>query len=283
MEPSVPRGRTTPTPTRMRSPEEGLMRIPIYHLDAFTSRVFGGNPAAVCPLEDWLEDGLLQAIAAENNLSETAFFKGGGGKYEIRWMTPTQEVDLCGHATLASAHVIFERVEPGRSEVTFASKSGPLGVKKEAGRLALEFPSRPPRTIEAPRGLGEILGREPREVLKARDLLAVFETPEDVLALTPDFARLASLDAFAVIATAPGRDVDFVSRFFAPGRGIPEDPVTGSSHCTLVPYWSKRLGKKRLHAHQLSKRGGELFLEDRGDRVLIAGHAVQYLEGTLEV
>jgi PhzF family phenazine biosynthesis protein len=260
------------------------MRIPIFQVDAFTSRLFGGNPAAVCPLEDWLGDGVLQSIAAENNLSETAFIKKGrGGDYEIRWMTPTQEVDLCGHATLASAHVVFEKIEPGRKDVTFHSRSGPLSVAKNGDRLVMEFPSRTPLPMEAPEGLVGALGREPREVLKARDLVAVFDSEEEVLGLAPDFARLAALDAFAVIVTAAGREVDFVSRFFAPGRGIPEDPVTGSAHCSLVPYWSKRLGKSHLHARQVSKRGGELFLEDRGDRVLIAGKAVQYLEGILEV
>jgi len=259
------------------------MRIPIFHVDAFASRPFGGNPAAVCTLEDWLGDSVLQSIAAENNLSETAFLKGKGKDYEIRWMTPTQEVDLCGHATLASAHVVFEKIEPGRRQVTFHSRSGPLSVRKEEDRLVMEFPSRPPVPTVAPEGLGRALGREPREVLKARDFVAVFESEDEVLDLTPDFGGLAALDAFGFIVTAPGRDVDFVSRFFGPGRGVPEDPVAGSAHCSLVPYWSKRLGKSRLHARQISKRGGELFLEDRGDRVLIAGKAVQYLEGNLEI
>jgi|SRR5579862_3470340 len=259
------------------------MRIPIYHIDAFTSRLFGGNPAAVCPLEEWLDDATLQAIATENNLPETAFFKGGGGAYDIRWMSPAREIDLCGHATLASGHVIFEVLERGRRDVVFHSKSGPLRVEKEDDRLVLEFPSRPPKPVPAPPLLATILGRAPKEVLKARDLLAVFESEADVLALKPDFQRMTTLDTFGVIVTAPGSDVDFVSRFFAPAVGIPEDPVTGSAHCTLVPFWSERLGKKRLRARQVSARGGDLVLEDLGERVRIGGRTVQYLEGTLEL
>jgi PhzF family phenazine biosynthesis protein len=259
------------------------MRIPIYHIDAFTSRLFGGNPAAVCPLEQWLDEATLQSIAAENSLPETAFIKGGGGAYEIRWMTPVQEIDLCGHATLASGHVIFEVLEPGLDKVVFQSKSGPLRVDKEGDRLVLEFPSRPPKAIAPPPSLATILGATPREVLKARDLMAVFETEAEVRGLKPDLHAMLTLDTFGVIVTAPGSDVDFVSRFFAPARGIPEDPVTGSAHCTLVPYWSKRLGKKSLTARQVSARGGELVLEDHGERVRIGGRTVQYLEGTLEL
>jgi PhzF family phenazine biosynthesis protein len=259
------------------------MRVPIFHVDAFTSRVFGGNPAAVVPLEEWLPDEMLQKIAAENNLSETAFLRKKGRDYDIRWMTPTQEVDLCGHATLASAHVVFGRIEPGRKDVTFHSKSGPLIVKEEEGRLVMEFPARPLHPIDPPRGLEAALGKKPSEVLKARDVVAVFPKEEDVAGIAPDFPGLAALDTFAVAVTAPGKDVDFVSRFFAPSRGINEDPVTGSSHCSLVPYWAKRLGKTKLRARQISKRGGELFVEDRGERVILGGHAVQYLEGTLEL
>jgi PhzF family phenazine biosynthesis protein len=259
------------------------MRLPIFHVDAFTSQVFRGNPAAVCPLESWLDDATLQSIAAENNLSETAFLVGREGAYDIRWMTPTQEVDLCGHATLASAFVLFGGAEKGRDEVLFRSRSGLLKVRREADLLTLDFPSRPPKAVTASDDLLEGLGRPPREVWAARDYLAVYDREEDVRALAPDMDRLARLDQFAVIVTAPGARVDFVSRFFAPRAGIDEDPVTGSSHCTLVPFWSKRLGKKRLHALQVSARGGELFCEDRGDRVAISGRAVRYLEGTIEV
>jgi PhzF family phenazine biosynthesis protein len=259
------------------------MRIPLYHVDAFTSRLFAGNPAAVCPLEDWLPDETLQSIAAENNLSETAFFVGAGGDYKIRWFTPATEVDLCGHATLASAFVIFESLLPEAREVRFSSRGGALRVTRDGPRLALDFPARPAQPREAPAGLAQALGRPPREVLAARDLMAVYEREDDVRGLRPDMARIAMLADFAVIVTAPGDECDFVSRFFAPAQGLPEDPVTGSSHCTLVPYWAQRTGKTSLRARQLSARGGELFCELRGDRVLIAGSAVKYLEGTIEI
>ena len=259
------------------------MRIPIYQVDAFTSRVFHGNPAAVCPLGAWLPDVTMQAIALENNLSETAFFVGEKASYEIRWFTPAQEVDLCGHATLASGHVVMNLLKPGLNAVRFASKSGVLKVARAGEYLALDFPTRTPRACQPPSGLVLGLRKAPRKTLVSRDLLAVFETEAEVRALKPDFARLAKVNSFAVIATAPGDDVDFVSRFFAPRAGIDEDPVTGSSHCTLVPYWAKRLGKKRLHALQVSKRGGELYCELRGERVSIAGRVVSYMEGTIEV
>lgn len=259
------------------------MKIPLYQIDAFASRVFAGNPAAVCPLPTWLPDATLQAIAAENNLSETAFLVGADGQYALRWFTPLVEVDLCGHATLAAALVIMRHLEPARTEVRFSSKSGPLVVQQQGDRLALDFPARPAAPGPVPAGLASALGREPAEILVARDHLAVYESEEQVRALAPDMTRLAALPCFAVVVTAPGRDVDFVSRFFAPRAGIPEDPVTGSAHCTLVPYWSKRLGKPELHALQVSKRGGELWCEDRGERVRIAGHGVQYLQGTIEI
>ena len=259
------------------------MRIPIFQVDAFTSQVFRGNPAAVCPLGSWLDDATLQSIAAENNVSETAFFVGGDGAYDIRWMTPRQEVDLCGHATLASAFVLFGGAEKARDEVVFRSRSGELKVRREADLLTLDFPSRPPKAVTASDDLLEGLGRPPREVWASRDYMAVYDREEDVRSLSPDMDRLIRLDQFAVIVTAPGTRVDFVSRFFAPRAGIDEDPVTGSAHCTLVPFWSKRLGRKRLHALQVSARGGELFCEDRGERVAISGRAVRYLEGTIEV
>jgi len=259
------------------------MRIPLYQVDAFTSRLFGGNPAAVCPLEAWLEDRTLQSIAAENNVSETAFFVGGNGRYDLRWFTPAVEVDLCGHATLASAFVIFTRLEPSLEAVSFRSKGGELRVTRGGDLLTLDFPARAPSRCEAPEAVARALRTPPREVWAARDYMAVYASEDDVRALEPDMDRVAALDRFAVIVTAPGRSSDFVSRFFAPSQGVPEDPVTGSAHCTLVPYWAKRLGKPRLHALQVSRRGGELFCEDRGDRVAIGGRAVQFLEGTIDL
>ena len=259
------------------------MKIPLYHLDAFTGRLFAGNPAAVCPLDSWLPDEVLQSIAAENNLSETAYLVGSDGDYQIRWMTPAQEVDLCGHATLAAAWVVANRLERGCSEVHFKSKSGPLVVRREGDLFTLDFPSRSPEPAAVTPQLVKGLGRTPKEVWAARDTMAVFETEDEVRALRPDMAAIAAGAPFAVIATAPGREVDFVSRFFAPNAGIPEDPVTGSAHCTLTPYWSRRLGKTTLRAHQVSARGGELLCEDRGARVHIAGRAVLYLEGVIEV
>jgi PhzF family phenazine biosynthesis protein len=260
------------------------MKLRLFHVDAFAKSIFAGNPAAVVPLERWLAEATLQAIAAENNLSETAFFVGTGGEYEIRWMTPAEEVDLCGHATLASGWVVMNELEPGRRDVSFRSKSGPLRVVAQGERLALDFPSRPPGPVEAARArVSEALGRQPSLLLAARDYMAVFDSEAEVRALQPDMAKTAALDRLGVIATAPGNDCDFVSRFFVPGVGIPEDPVTGSSHCTLVPYWAKRLGKTSLFARQVSKRGGELWCEDRGDRVAIAGHAVKFLEGVIDL
>jgi len=259
------------------------MRIPIYQIDAFTGRLFAGNPAAVCPLERWLDDATMQAIAAENNLAETAFLVREGGDWAIRWFTPVQEIDLCGHATLASGFAVLRHLEPARENVTFHSKSGPLTVTRDGERLSMEFPSRPPVSCEWPAELEEGLGAPPRDVLRARDYLAVFETEDEVRALSPRMDRLAALDALGVIATAPGREADFVSRFFAPRAGVPEDPVTGSAHCTLVPYWAARLGKSRLHALQVSPRGGELWCEHRGERVMMAGKSVQFLEGTIEI
>jgi PhzF family phenazine biosynthesis protein len=260
------------------------MKLRLFQIDAFARRVFTGNPAAVVPLKAWLDDATLQGIATENNLSETAFIVGGGGEYHIRWMTPTAEVDLCGHATLASAWVVLHELEPGRTDVDFRSRSGPLRVSKKGDRLVLDFPSRPAEAAEDKlRLLSESLGLTAISALQARDLMAVYEREDNVRALTPDMVKLAAFEATGIIATAPGDDCDFVSRFFAPGVGIPEDPVTGSAHCTLVPYWADRLRKTTLHARQISPRGGELFCELRGNRVEIAGHAVKYLEGTIEV
>src|SRR5574342_564458 len=259
------------------------MRLPIYQVDAFASRVFAGNPAAVVPLAAWLPDATLQAIAAENNLSETAFLVPEGGEWAIRWMTPEVEVDLCGHATLASAHVVFERLDAGRRRVVFRSASGEPAVRRDGDRLAMTFPRRPAETCPAPPALARALGRAPLAVLRSRDYLAVLPGEEEVRGLAPDLAAVRELEAQGLIVTAPGRSADFVSRYFAPQAGIPEDPVTGSAHSTLVPYWSARLGKGDLHGLQVSRRGGDLFCRDLGHAVEIAGRAAMYLEGTIEV
>lgn len=259
------------------------MKLPIYQVDAFTNRRFGGNPAAVVLLDRWLLDDTLQAIAQENNLSETAFVVPDGDAFGLRWFTPQVEVDLCGHATLASAHVLLSHGCARDATVVFRYQGGTLSVTCEGDLLAMDFPARPPEPVAPDPAVAQALGAEPTELHAARDLLAVFERQSDIVALRPDFAAVARLDWFAVIASAPGDDCDFVSRFFAPGAGIPEDPVTGSAHCTLVPFWAERLDKSRLHARQLSPRGGELFCERRGERVTIAGHAVEYLRGEIEV
>jgi len=259
------------------------MELPIYKLDAFSSTLFGGNPAAVVLLTEWLPDATLQSIAAENNLSETAFVVRGRGDFEIRWFTPTVEVDLCGHATLATGSVLLSH-EAEVDRVRFRTrKSGELTVSRHGDLLALDFPERRARPVPAEVGLEAALRVTPVEVHAARDLMVVVADEDVVRGLDPDPAAVAGLDAFAVTVTAPGRHSDFVSRFFAPRAGIPEDPVTGSAHCTLVPYWSARLGKTKLHALQLSARGGELFCEHRGERVIIAGRVVEYLRGTISV
>jgi PhzF family phenazine biosynthesis protein len=259
------------------------VKLPLYQVDAFTSRVFGGNPAAVCPLEAWLPDEKLQAIALENNLSETAFIVKEPTGWRVRWFTPSIEVDLCGHATLGAAYVLFHHLQSGMERVEFASRSGPLVVTRDGDWLTLDFPSRPPKACAPPAGLAEALGATPRETLAARDLIAVFDSEAEVLALKPDMAKLAALEFFSVVPTAPGSDADFVSRFFGPRVGVPEDPVTGSSHCSLIPYWAQRLGKTSLFARQVSARGGELKCELKGERVRIAGRGVLYLEGRITV
>jgi PhzF family phenazine biosynthesis protein len=261
--------------------------IPIYQVDAFTDRLFEGNPAAVCPLTDWLSDDLLQKIAAENNLSETAFFVSRDDEFELRWFTPEVEVDLCGHATLAAAFVLMDLLEPSRRSVTFRSRSGPLYVTREGDLFSLDFPGRPPAPITEPPGLSGALGAPPASVLKSRDTIAVFDDPDTVRRLAPDMEKLKSIGGFAVCATAPGTgrdgDVDYVLRFFAPAQGIAEDPVTGSAQCSLSPYWSERLGKTILRARQVSRRGGELLCEVAGDRVRIAGKAVLVFSGILRL
>ena len=259
------------------------MKLPLYQVDAFTGRLFGGNPAAVVLLEDWLPDETLAAISAENNLAETAFVIPRTGVVPLRWFTPAVEVDLCGHATLASAHVLLRHHFPQREMAVFSTRSGNLSVTRDGDLLNMNFPSRPGKPVEISDALESALGARPREAHLARDLMVVFKSEAEVRSLRPDFQRIAALDAFAVIATAPGDEADFVSRFFAPRAGIPEDPVTGSAHCTLVPYWSARIGKARLHARQLSARGGELYCEHRGDRVVIGGRTVEYLRGEISL
>ncbi|KJR47436.1 Phenazine biosynthesis protein PhzF [Desulfosporosinus sp. I2] len=259
------------------------MRIPIYQIDAFTNVQFKGNPAAVCPLEAWISDDLMQKIAAENNLSETAFFVKKGYDYELRWFTPKGEIDLCGHATLATAYVIYTYLDNSIANIKFHTMSGVLEVSKEGSLLSMIFPSREGERCEAPEALVKGLGKKPIEVYKSRDYMAVFETEQDILNLELNMDELKKLDAFAVIATARGNEVDFVSRFFAPKAGVDEDPVTGSAHCTLVPYWKKKLCKNEFVVLQLSERGGKLYCTDLGETVRMSGEAVPYLEGYINV
>ena len=264
------------------------MRLPLYQVDAFASAVFRGNPAAVVPLASWLPDATMQAIASENNLAETAFFvRTGPARYDLRWFTPEVEMDLCGHATLAAAYVLAERLGDASPAVTFDTRSGPLVVGHAGGEYTLDFPSRPPTPLARDPRIATALGAEPDECWLARDAMAVYGSEADVRALAPDMGKLQALDVFAVIATAPADPkhspgADFVSRFFAPGAGVPEDPVTGSAHCTRVPYWAGRLGKTTLEARQVSRRGGKLRCELAGDRVRMTGRAVCYLEGSIE-
>jgi PhzF family phenazine biosynthesis protein len=259
------------------------MKLDIYQVDAFTREIFKGNPAAVVPLEEWLPTKTMLAIAAENNLAETAFFVKAGGGYALKWFTPEVEMDLCGHATLASAYVLWQELGAEGETLNFETKSGTLTVTLEGELMVMDFPSRPAAETDAPDGLAEALGAVPQEVLKSRDFLAVYGSEAEVKALRPDFRAITELGVHAVIVTAPGDTSDFVSRFFAPSVGVDEDPVTGSAHCTLIPYWAERLDKNELYALQVSKRGGELFCELRGDRVKIAGNAVLYLKGEIDV
>jgi PhzF family phenazine biosynthesis protein len=261
------------------------MRIALYQIDAFTNRLFGGNPAAVCPLDRWIPDETMQAIAAENNLSETAFFVATADDFEIRWFTPVAEIDLAGHPTLATAYVIFEILEPVRASVRFHSRSaGTLTVTRAGDKLRMDFPSRPPEPRPGLNGVEAALNISPVEVLAARDGFAVFRSEDEIRALKPDFSKIAELDCMGLIATAPGAPesgTDFVSRFFAPKQRINEDPVTGSAHSTLIPYWAKKLGKQRLFARQVSERMGEIWCEDLGERVGISGQCVRFMEGTI--
>jgi len=254
--------------------------IPLFQVDAFTDVPFAGNPAAVCLNETWLPDDVMQQIAAENNLSETAFLVPLGEDWALRWFTPTCEVDLCGHATLASAFVLYDQLQPEADEIRFHTQSGVLEAFRSGKDIVLDFPTRAAQACAPSTALATALGAEPRELLKAKHwFLAVYERESDVAALAPSMAALAALDGMGVIATAPGDEVDFVSRCFCPAVGVSEDPVTGSAHCTLTPYWSERLGKKKLKARQISARGGSLRCEDRGERTLIGGRAVLVLRG----
>jgi PhzF family phenazine biosynthesis protein len=261
------------------------MRTPIFQVDAFTSRRFAGNPAAVMPMESFPADTVLQEIAAENNLAETAFLVPENGDYRLRWFTPVTEVPLCGHATLASAAVVMERLETARNAVVFHSASGPLTVRRTNPGYIMDFPLRPSKPILTPPGLAEALGVAPTEVLEnAFNYMAVLESPLVLRSLAPDMAALARMDRGGVIVTAPGDgSYDFVSRYFAPAKGIPEDPVTGSAHCTLAPYWAKRLGKTEFRAFQASRRGGEVICRLVGDRVELQGTCVFYLEGEVQI
>jgi PhzF family phenazine biosynthesis protein len=263
-----------------------MPRLRLYQVDAFTSRLFGGNPAAVVPLDRWLDDATMQALGLENNLSETAFFVPEGDGFRLRWFTPTIEVDLCGHATLASAFVLFTELAPGRREVRFTTRSGLLTVRAAGERLVMDFPRwivEPLATV--PKELTRGLNAAPREVSTvagSENLFVVFDSEAEVRALAPDFTALRALNA-GVIATAPGEQSDCVVRYFASAFGIDEDPATGSIHCALTPYWAARLGKSSIYSRQVSKRGAELFCELKGDRVEIAGSAVKYLDGWIEV
>ncbi len=258
------------------------MKLDIYQVDAFSCKSFGGNPAAVIPLDEWIDDAIMQNIAMENNLSETAFFVPEDGGFHIRWFTPLSEIDLCGHATLASGYVIFNFLDYKGDSIKFSSKSGPLFVSKNHGLITLDFPAWIAETVSDSAPVEAALGKKPLEVLKTRDIIAVFESENDIRELKPDFSKFDKIDSIGVIATAPGDNSDFVSRFFAPAVGINEDPVTGSAHSSLVPFWAERLGKKELHAFQLSKRGGELHCKLAENRALISGHCVTYMKGIIE-
>ncbi len=261
------------------------MRTAIFQVDAFAARRFAGNPAAVMPLEQFLADSTLQCIAAENNLAETAFLVAQDGDYRLRWFTPTVEVPLCGHATLASAAVVMERLEPGRTAVQFHSASGPLQVRRIADGYVMDFPARRSEPVAAPRGLAEALGVRPLEVqLNKFNYLVLLESAQVLRALAPDMTAIAGMDRDGVIVTVRGEgDYDFVSRYFAPAKGVPEDPVTGSAHCMLAPFWASKLGKTTLRAYQASARGGEVICRLVGDRVELQGSCVFYLEGQVEI
>jgi PhzF family phenazine biosynthesis protein len=260
----------------------------VYQIDAFTDRLFGGNPAAVVPLQQWLEDGLMQQLAMENNLSETVFFvpsQQPGAHYDIRWFTPVDEINLCGHATLASAHALFELLGHPHPDLVFHSKSGLLTVRRDGNKYVMDFPSWRPEKLDAvPAHLGEALGgAEVLEVHQHRDMLVLLKDEAAVANCMPDFTLMKQHFNYIII-TAPGKDCDFVSRFFAPCSGVDEDPVTGSAHSQLIPFWSGRLGKAELFARQLSKRGGDIWCrQTNGERVSMAGHCVLYMKGEIRL
>jgi predicted PhzF superfamily epimerase YddE/YHI9 len=260
------------------------MSLSLFHVNAFTDSPFRGNPAAVCPLASWLDDDRLRAVAAENNLSETAYFVPESDHYRLRWFTPKCEVNLCGHATLATGFVLLTILEPQRDIVRFSTRSGMLTMQRDRDLLSMDFPALPPWTCaNPPAALEDGLGRAVSlvSVLQIKDNYFVVYESEEEVRVTPNFALLEALHPAGVAITAPGTHADFVSRYFSPSYGIPEDPVTGSTHCSLVPYWSQRLGKTSLHARQVSERGGELWCELAGDRVSLKGKAVLTLKGSL--
>ncbi len=260
------------------------MELILYQIDAFTDELFKGNPAAVCPLDTWLPDKTMQAIALENNLSETAFFVPTQKGSHIRWFTPLAEVDLCGHATLASAYVLFEILGFREEQICFESRSGDLWVRKEKNRFVMDFPSQPPKACDTPEILGKAFHTGPEDCFRSEDYIVLFDSAETIAALDPDMEMLKKLDLRGIIATAKGNgDYDFVQRCFFPCYGVPEDPVTGSAFTQTVPFWADRLGKTQLTAFQSSKRGGRVYCRFLGDRTEIAGEAVQYMEGTIQV
>jgi len=259
------------------------MKLTIYQIDAFASKIFEGNPAAICPLMQWLPDELMQSIAAENNLSETAFFVATESGFHIRWFTPLHEVDLCGHATLAAAYVIFEQLEKSKNKVEFLSNSGTLLVTKKADALELNFPAQPATACEVPDAIANAFEVMPLKCLKSQDYIVVFDSEEIVLNAKPNLELLSQLDLRGVAITSLAKNYDFVTRFFAPKYGINEDPVTGSAFTQLIPYWSDKLNKKILSAKQVSKRGGEVSCINDGERVRISGRAVQYMRGQIDV
>lgn len=260
------------------------MQLPLYQVDAFTDTLFKGNPAAVCPLDSWLPDELMQGIALENNLSETAFFAKEGDHYRLRWFTPEVEIPLCGHATVATAHVMKQHLGISDSVLHFTCMSGEISVRLENGLYILDFPSRQTELAQAPSSLVKGLGKDPKAIYKAKDFyFAVYHQEDEVKSLTPDWAELAKVETHGIIVTSKGSDCDFVSRFFAPSIGINEDPVTGSAHTALTPYWAKELGMNKLVARQVSKRGGLLYCEHKGERTEIGGKAITYLQGSISV
>jgi len=259
------------------------MEISLYQIDAFASKLFNGNPAAVCPLNEWLPDELMQSIAEENNLSETAFFVPKGDGFHIRWFTPKSEVDLCGHATLATAYVLFNILGYKKDKISFDSRSGILSVTQDKEWFTMDFPSQPPVSCDIPEEIVKAFNVAPIECLRSEDLIAVFEREIDIELAKPDFAQLMNLDFRGVIITAISDHWDFIARFFAPKYGIPEDPVTGSAYTQLAPYWASKIGSKRFRVKQVSPRGGELTCELVDDRVFISGKATKYLEGKIEI